>query len=78
MYIDIFHRFRDAPQKRRTNSWSLLHDNAPGHRSVLVKHFLAKNNVITLEHSPCSPDLSSVDFYLFTSTEISIERSALL
>jgi hypothetical protein len=24
------------------------HENAPAHRSVLVKHFLAKNNVTTL------------------------------
>ena len=26
-----------------------LHDNAPAHRSVLVKDFLATNNVTTLE-----------------------------
>jgi len=38
---------------------------APTHRSVLVKDFLAKNNDKTLEHPPYSPDLASVDFYLF-------------
>jgi len=31
----------------------------------LVKDFLAKNNVTMLEHSPYSPDLVPVDFYLF-------------
>ena len=43
----------------------LPHDNAPAHRSVLVKGFLAKNNVATLEHFPFSPRLARADFYLF-------------
>jgi len=42
-----------------------LHDNAPAHRSVLVKAFLAENSVTTLEHPPYSPDLIPADFYLF-------------
>jgi hypothetical protein len=54
-----------APQKRRTNSWFLFHDNAPANRSVLLKYFLAKKNAITLQHFPCSPDLAKDDFYLF-------------
>ena len=56
---------RKGPQKWRNNSWFLLHHNAPAHRSVLPKDFLAKNNVTTLEHPPYSPDLASADFYLF-------------
>jgi transposase len=31
----------------------------------LVNDFVAKNNVTTLEHPPCSPDLAPADFYLF-------------
>ena len=55
MHINILRRLRNAvrrkrPEKRRTNSWFLLHDNAPAHRSILVEDFLAKNNVTTLEH----------------------------
>jgi hypothetical protein len=55
MYTDTLHNFRDmvrrkCPQKLRTNSWCLLHDNTPSHWSVLVKNFLAKNTVTTLEH----------------------------
>jgi len=33
--------------------------------SVLVKDFLTKNDVTTLEHTPYSPDLAPADFYLF-------------
>ena len=43
----------------------LLHDNAPAHRSVLVKDFLAKNNVTNLELPRNSPDWAAPDFYLF-------------
>ena len=55
MYLDILRHFRDivrkkCPPKLRTNSWCLLHDNSPSHWSVLVKNFLAKNTVTTLEH----------------------------
>jgi len=50
MYIDKLRRLRDAvrmkcSEKWRTNNLFLLHDNAPAHQPVLVKHFLAKNNV---------------------------------
>ena len=55
----------NTPKKWRTNSCFLLHDNAPAHQSVLVKDFLAKNNVTTLEHPQHSPDLAPPDFYLF-------------
>jgi len=69
MYIDIFLRLRDAvrrkhPEKWRINSWFLLNNNAPAHRSVLVTDFRAKNNVITLEH-PHSPNLAPAEFNLF-------------
>jgi len=31
----------------------------------LVKDFIIKNNVTTLEHLPYSSDLAAADFYLF-------------
>ena len=69
MYIDILRRLwdsvrRERPEKLRTNSWFLLHDNAPAHRSVLVKVFLTKKNVTTLEQIPHSPELDPADFCL--------------
>jgi len=36
-----------------------------GNWSVLVKDFLAKDNVETLEHPPYSSDLAPADFYFF-------------
>jgi hypothetical protein len=32
---------------------------------TLVKEFLTKNSVTTLEHPPYSPDFAPADFYLF-------------
>ena len=67
---------RKHPEKWRTNSWCLLQDNAPAHRSVVVKDFLAKNNVTTLEHPPYSPDPAPGDFYLFPRLKSALkERS---
>jgi len=56
---------KKRPEKWRTNSWFLLHDNAPAHRSVFVNDFLANNNVTVLEHPPHSPALVPTDVYLF-------------
>jgi transposase len=69
IYIDIHRRLRDSVKKKRPeilrpNIWFLIHDNAAAHRSGLVKYFLAKSNVPTLEHPPYSPDLDQTEFYL--------------
>ena len=63
MQIDVLRRLRNAvrrkcPEKWRTNS-------AFAHLLVLVKDFVGKNNVTTLEHPPYPPDLAAADFYLF-------------
>ena len=69
-YIDILRRLIDEVRRKRpenwgTNSWFLLHDYAPAHRSVLIKDFLAKKVMTTQKHPPYSPDLDTADFYLF-------------
>jgi hypothetical protein len=56
---------RKRPEKWRTVICFLFHDNAPAHRSVLFKDFLAKNNVTTEKLYPNFPDLVPVDFYPF-------------
>ena len=72
MRIDIRSPLREAVRKKRSEKWKtnsfffFLHDNAPAHRSVLAKNFLAKNNVTTLESPPYSSDLAPHDFYLFS------------
>jgi len=70
MYTDIFRRLRDAVRRKRPENWKtnssfLLHDNVPAHRSVLVKDFLAKKNMTTLDHPPYSPGLAAADFCLY-------------
>ena len=70
MYVDTLRRLRSAvrrkrPEKWRTNNWFLPHDNAPAHRPVLDKDFLAKNNVTTLEYPPHSANLAPADPFLF-------------
>jgi len=59
MHIAVLRRLRNAvrrklPEKWKTNnSWFPVHDNAPAHRPVLVKDFLAKKNM-TMQHLPYS------------------------
>ena len=70
MYVNILCRLRVAvrrkcPEKWRTSSWFLFHNNAPAHQSVLGYDFLTENNVTTMGHPPHSPDLAPSDFYLF-------------
>jgi hypothetical protein len=82
-YLDIPHHLRNAsrrkpPEKWRTNSWFLLHNNAPAHLSVLFKDFLAEIKVTTMKHTPYSPDLAAADFLPVPSTEISIGGTVLL
>lgn len=69
-YVDVMKRLlarirRKRPEYRENGSWRLLHDNAPAHRSTLVTDFLTKNHILTVNHSPYSPDLAPCDFYLF-------------
>jgi transposase len=47
-------------------------DNAPTHRSVLFKDFLAKNNVTALEYPPHSPDLAAADCCLFPRLKLTL------
>jgi transposase len=79
MYIGNLRRLRDEvrgkrPGKWRTKSWFLLHDNAPAHRSVFVKDFLAKKNVTTLEHPPYFPDLAATNVYLFPRLKSAVKE----
>jgi hypothetical protein len=54
---------RRLPEKQGTDSWFFLYDYAPAHQSSLVKDFLAKNTVTTLEKPPNSFDLAPADFF---------------
>jgi histone-lysine N-methyltransferase SETMAR len=82
IHIDILRRLSDAVRRKRhakwrTDSWFPLHDNAPAHRSVLVKDIITKNNVATLEQSPYSPDLAPADLYLFPQLKSALKGQRL-
>jgi len=61
------------PEYREDGSWRLLHDNAPSHRSTLVSDYLTKNHILTINHSPYSPDMAPCDFYLFGEMHLSMK-----
>jgi len=42
---DRIHRVR--PEYKEVGSWFLLHDNAPSHKALIVREFLAKKGIIT-------------------------------
>jgi transposase len=63
-------------QKWRTSSWLLLHDDATAHRSVLVKEFLAKSNVMRLEHPRYTPDLAAAHVCLLPRLKSSLRGDA--
>ncbi|KAJ4449941.1 hypothetical protein ANN_01348 [Periplaneta americana] len=70
LYVEIFRRLLDAVRRKRPekwveNNWFLMHDNAPAHRAIIVKNFLARHNITALDHPPYSPDLSPPDYFLF-------------
>ena len=64
----ILQRLRDAVRRHRPEKWRfwiLHHDNAPAHRAVTTKDFLAKHNIPSLPQPSCFPDLAPSDFVLF-------------
>jgi len=72
MYINVISHLGNAVKRQLPeNGDSLfpLHDNAPAHRLDLVKDFVRKNNVETLEHPPYSHHLATSDFYVFPWTK---------
>ncbi|GBN93722.1 hypothetical protein AVEN_166952-1 [Araneus ventricosus] len=76
--LEILKRLQDAIRRKRpenwaTNDWFLLPDNAPTHRALIVKKYLARHSVTTLEHPPYSPDLAPADFYPFPRLKMKLK-----
>jgi hypothetical protein len=64
-YVEILKRLREGVCIKRSelwsNDWILHHDNAPAHKALSVKQFLAKKSITEMEHLPYSPDLAPND-----------------
>ena len=66
-YCSVLRRLREDIRRKRPELWCagnwLLHDdNAPSHRALVTREFLAHNSIISLPHPPYSPDLTPCDF----------------
>ncbi len=74
-YRRILRRLREKICKRRPGLWTpgfghahcvlLHHDNAPAHKALHTRTRLNKTGIKLLEQPPYSPDLATVDFFLF-------------
>jgi len=77
-YCNVLHRLREDIRRKRPELWCagnwLLHDNnAPSHRALIMREFLAHKGIITLLHPPCSPDLAPCDFFLFLKMKLQLK-----
>lgn len=77
-YLEVLKRLmarihRIRLEYRDPESWSLLHDNAPSHTALIVRQFLARNQVCVLNHPPYSPDLAPCDFSLFPKLKLKLK-----
>jgi len=63
---------RKRPEKW-ANGFSLHHDNALCHTSLLVRHFLSNENITMCLHPPYSPDLTPCDFWLFPKFQMTMK-----
>jgi len=59
---DTVHRHR--PEKLQSGNWILHIEYSLAHRAVTTNEFLAKHNILSLQHPPYSPELSPY-FFLF-------------
>jgi hypothetical protein len=57
-----------------SNNWILHHDNAPAHKALTVKQFLALKLVTEREHPTYSPDLALNDFWLLPKIKYVLKR----
>jgi transposase len=49
------------------------HDNAPAHKALSVKQFLAQKSITVMEHPHYSPDFAPNEFWLFPKIKSSLE-----
>jgi len=64
--VEILKRLCEVVRTKRPEiwpkDWILHHDNAPAHKALSVKQFLAQKAITDMEHQPYSPDLAADDF----------------
>ena len=80
-YLEVMKRLwarilRVRPEYRDHGSWRLLHDNAPSHKALVVREFLASKGIVELNHPPYSPDLSPCDYFFFSKLKLALKGTS--
>lgn len=58
--------------------WNEAHQRCADHKSSIVRQFLTRNNMITVPHSPHSPELVPRDFSLFPEMKLQLIGQGIL
>ena len=76
-YCEVLKRLREDIRRKRPdkwkNNWFLHHDNAPAHKSLVVRLFLTSKNITVISHPPYSPDLAPCNFFRFPKMELRLK-----
>lgn len=64
--------WRKRPDLWCVKNWLFHHDNAPCHRSLLTRDFLAKTNIVSLSNPHDSPYLALEGFHIFSKQKMHI------
>jgi hypothetical protein len=56
------------------NDWIFHHDNAPAHKALSIKQFLAQKSITEIKYPPYSPNLALNDCWLFLRIKSTLER----
>ena len=69
-YVEVLREFRKRFHRKRpalfkSGQWHFHQDNAPVHKSILVKNYLTKMDIKTIPQPPYIPDIAPCDFCLF-------------
>jgi len=77
-YVEILKWLHESVHSKRPELWPngciLHHDTAPAHKALSDKQFLDQKLITEMEHTPCSPDLTLNDFWLFPKIKSALKR----
>lgn len=68
---------KEQIRKQAENNWVLLYGNSSAHQSLLIQNYLAKNNIVALQHLFHLPDIAPTDFHPFPQLKMKLKGSIL-
>jgi hypothetical protein len=80
--VEILKQLHEAVWRKRPelwpNNWILHHDNAPAHKVLSVKQFLAPKSITDMNHPSYFPNLSLNYFWLFPKIKSALKDFSIL